>query len=180
MGDFVKGVLDDNTDLSSELRQGIVLHRRIDRYCDSHPIFIRSKRRIQAPYQRYVGILIDMFYDHFLARYWSRYSTQSLRAFCDHVYPILQFYQPNVPPRMQRSITYMLNNDLLMSYQAPEGIARSLAGIEKRLKRPSGLGAADRELSRHYAELAADFELFFPDMMAYSQIQKIELNPIHV
>ena len=75
MGDFIKGRVDP--DLPPVLRQAILQHRRIDSFTDAHPIVRRSKQRVTNEFRRYAGILIDVFYDHFLAREWSQYSDVS-------------------------------------------------------------------------------------------------------
>ena len=165
MGDFVKGPLDDS--IKSVWRPGIVLHRAVDRYTDQHPVFLRSKRRISIPYRRYAGILIDMYYDHLLAISWYRYSNQDLQLFTRSVYSALRQSHSQFPPRMQKSVSYMLANDLLLSYRHKEGIAHALQGIERRLRRPSGLGAAISQLEVRHDELDDDFHHFFPQLISY-------------
>ena len=165
MGDFVKGPLPDS--LPPALQQGIRLHRAVDHYTDQHPVFRHSKRRISPAYRRYAGILIDMFYDHLLAVSWSQYSQQSLRQFTTEVYAVLQRNQAQLPPRMQGSVSYMLANDLLHTYQQSSGIARALQGIERRLSRPSDLGQAITELHTNYSGLEDDFHDFFPQLRAH-------------
>lgn len=165
MGDFVKGPVP--TDYSHRLQQGIVLHRQIDAYTDAHPQVQRSRQRIRPDWRRYGGILVDMFYDHFLACRWQAYSTRPLPLFAAEVYRILTEHQPLLPERMQRSVTYMRDTDLLVSYRDITGIARALAGIERRLRRPSCLGQAAVELEQHYSGFGDDFAAFFPDLIAF-------------
>lgn len=169
LGDFYKGRISD--ELAPALRAGVVLHRRVDAYTDAHPVVGRSKRRIDPAFRRYAGILIDLFYDHFLARHWGRYSAVPLEAFTQRVYGVLRARLPELPPPMQRSMGYLLANDLLMSYRRIDGIERALCGIESRLKRPSRLGAAVVELEANYPDLAADFDHFFPQLMAFTARQ---------
>lgn len=165
MGDFVKGPVPE--ELDERLRRGIVLHRRIDAFTDRHPIVGRSKRRLRPRFRRYGGILVDVFYDHFLARNWSRYSAVPLPAFARHVYRILEARYPELPARMQRSVAHMIANDLLLSYRELAGIERALRGIEGRLKRESGLHQALADLELNDAELGRDFEVFFPELVGY-------------
>ena len=166
MGDFVKGPIPDS--LAPGIKQGVKLHRAVDQYTDKHPIFLRSKRRISPAYRRYAGILIDMFYDHYLALSWSHYSEQYLHHFAREVYTVLRNKQAQLPPRMQGSVSYMLANDLLNTYQQPATIAQSLRGIERRLKRPSRLGEAISELYANYSEFENDFHDFFPQIRNYT------------
>lgn len=170
MGDFVKGPVP--TELPCKRRLGVILHRKIDTFTDAHPTFITSKRRIGPPFGRYSGILIDLVYDHFLARHWSHYSDQALPDFCSTVYTALDDAYPTLPARMQRSVRYMLANDLLFSYRELAGIERALQGIERRLRRPSGLSLALIELETHYLALETDFSEFFPQLIAFVEQKK--------
>jgi acyl carrier protein phosphodiesterase len=167
MGDFVKGRVPD--DLPPKLRAGILLHRRIDSYTDAHPIFSRSRRRLRPQLRRYGGILVDIFYDHYLARDWERYADVALASFSRSVYRILIDCMPQMPPRMQRSVGYMIEHDLLMSYRGLGGIARALRGIERRLKRESDLSAGVVDLERDYGAFREDFEDFFPRLIAFAR-----------
>lgn len=162
MGDFVRGPI--AWDYSPEISQGIWLHRKIDAFTDSHRIVRRSKQRISLRFRRYAAILVDLFYDHFLAKHWELYSAVSLRDFCTRVYCILQAHYQDLPPTMKRSVSYMIANDLLMSYQEIAGIRRSLCGIEGRLKRPSRLSEAMEDLESNYDSLSLDFAAFFPEL----------------
>src|SRR6187549_190225 len=68
-GDFVRGI--DVTLLRPELQLGITQHRRIDAFVDAHPLVRRSRERLDAPFRRFAGVLVDVYYDHFLARDWA-------------------------------------------------------------------------------------------------------------
>lgn len=174
MGDFVKGPVPE--DLPDAWRAGIRLHRRIDSYTDRHPVVLRSKRRIAPQFRRYGGILIDLFYDHLLTRQWPLYHDQPLEDFVREVHRLIERRLPELPPRMQRSMQYLLATDLLLAYREIDGIGRALSGLERRLSRPSNLGAARVELDRHYDALDEDFAAFFPELIAYTEGQKRQLN----
>ena len=165
MGDFVKGAI--GGDLAPAVSWGVRLHRRIDAYTDAHPTVRRSKQRIRPEFRRYAGILVDLYYDHFLALQWDRYSSEPLESFAREVYRILRAHQHGFPARMQRSMSYMVDNELLQSYRHIGGIERALKGIEGRLKRPSRLHEAAYDLEQHYRALESDFEAFFPGLVAY-------------
>lgn len=173
MGDFVKGPVPET--LPQAWQAGIVLHRRIDSFTDRHPRVLHSKRRLSPDFRRYGGILIDLFYDHLLAVNWAEFHHQSLDAFTAEVYRLLERRLDELPPRMQHSMAYLLSRDLLRSYRHTSGVARALAGLERRLSRPSNLAAAVSELETHYTGLAADFDDFFPELIAYVEDQKRQL-----
>ena len=176
MGDFVKGAIDPA--LPPVLRHGVWLHRRIDSYTDAHPTVIRSKRRIRPGFRRYAGVLVDLYYDHFLARDWANYSDVPLDEFAQAVYRILDRHHHRFPARMQRSMSYMKENGLLQSYREISGIERALRGIETRLKRPSRLREATADLEHNHAALADDFAAFFPDLIRHvAKLERLRKDP---
>jgi acyl carrier protein phosphodiesterase len=165
MGDFVKGGV--NPARPPTIRHAILQHRRIDSFTDAHPLVKRSKQRIHPEFRRYAGILVDMFYDHFLASEWRSYSETPLEEFAGFVYQQLIRHFDTLPPRMQSSMRYMVDNDLLVSYQTIDGIGRALRGVETRLRRPSRLGEAVSELENAYPMLCDDFRDFFPELIRF-------------
>jgi acyl carrier protein phosphodiesterase len=66
IGDFLKGTTVDS--YSESIRKGIQLHKQVDRYTDLHDIVRKSKQLISPVNKRYAGIIVDVFYDHFLAK----------------------------------------------------------------------------------------------------------------
>ena len=169
MGDFVKGPVADHWPPS--IRDGIILHRQIDSFTDRHPVVTTSKTRLDDGFRRYGGILIDVFYDHFLSRCWPDYCAEPLDQFSRRVYRILTDCYSDLPPRMQTSVDYMIGRDLLVSYRQRDGIARSLLGLSTRLSRTNRLADGIGQLDRHYEDLATDFELFFPQLIDYTTEQ---------
>lgn len=165
MGDFVKGRVDPAR--PPAVRRAILQHRRIDSFTDAHDLVKRSKRRISPEFRRYAGILIDVFYDHFLATEWREYAEVPLGEFVGDVYEQVNRHLPTLPLRMQASMRYMVANDLLMAYQTVDGIGQALRGIETRLRRPSRLGDAVAELENTYSTLRADFTEFFPQLIRF-------------
>ena len=165
MGDFVKGRVDPTR--PPALRHAILQHRRIDSFTDAHPLVKQSKQRINPEFRRYAGILIDVFYDHFLATEWRRYASVPLDAFTEQVYHEVNRQLQALPSRMQLSMRYMVANDLLGSYRSVDGIGQALRGIETRLRRPSRLGEAVTELEDAYLALRGDFTEFFPQLIRF-------------
>ena len=162
MGDFVKGRLDNSTYTPGLLRS-IRRHRMIDRYTDDHPSVRRSRRRIHAGYRLLQPIMIDVFYDHFLAVHWRRYSRIELEVFAQQVYEALRSHAAILPGRLRTIARPMMEENWLVSYRERESIALALRGIARRLSRPNRLAQGIDELHAHYDALTADFHEFFPD-----------------
>src|SRR5215470_16904307 len=109
MGDFVKGPLEGRYD--AELTRALSLHRRIDSYTDAHDVVRRSRRRVSPDRRRFAGILVDMFYDHFLARLWEEYCDIPLEQFTAHVYAVLREHRALLPERLQQVAARMADSD---------------------------------------------------------------------
>jgi len=176
LGDFVKGAIDNR--FSPGVEQGIVLHRKIDRYTDAHAAIACSKRLVSPDRRRYAGIMIDVFYDHFLAKHWSRYAPIPLPDFTRRVYAILNQHCHSLPERLQQMLPRMANDDWLGSYRELWAIDAALNGIGRRLKRQNNLENAAEELECHYAQFENHFFAFLPDVIHYVNGEKGLIQPL--
>lgn len=165
MGDFLRGPVDEQ--LPPGVQRGVRLHRRIDAFTDDHPVFRRSRRRFPAGYRRYAGIMLDVFFDHLLARHWDRYAPLPLPEFSRRVYALLESERELMPRTMQRYVYYMREYDLLTAYRRPDSVQRVLDRIARRLRRDNPLPSAGPELERLRPALEPDFAAFFPELRAY-------------
>lgn len=165
LGDFHRGPVETLAD--ARWRAAVREHRAIDVWTDAHPLVCASRARLPAPLRRYGGIILDVAYDHCLARDWANWSAQSLPAFVGAVHAALRADYDRLPPRMQRSIDHLLQGRTLLSYREPAGVARALAGIATRLSRPSPLAAAGPAVTALLPDWAGDFAVFFPELVAF-------------
>ncbi len=167
LGDFVKGGA--HRDYADEISDAILLHRHIDSFTDHHEIFLRSKRRLSPPFRRYAGILIDVFYDHFLARHWDEFHDQHLDEFCQNIYGVLADQRQHCPAEANRVAGLMAQHDWMGSYRHIEGVDRALHGISRRLRRANPLAAGVDELRKEYLAMEQDFFEFYPLLRDFSE-----------
>lgn len=162
IGDFVKGPLPAG--LPADLAAGVKLHRQVDRFADEHPVFQHSRQRVSQARRRYAGIMVDMFYDHFLALHWHRFSASPLEGYVADLYDAAQRQLALLPARFHRTLGYMRQENWLLSYRQPEAISLTLERLaEYRLRQPNGLYGGGEELLTHYAGFEADFFVFIAD-----------------
>lgn len=167
LGDFVKGPLPAG--LPEEVATGVALHRRIDSFADAHPAFRQSRARVSPLRRRYSGIMIDLFYDHFVARHWASYSAQPLEEFAAETYALVAAHAGLMPPRLAEMFPAMRANDWLSSYRSVEAVGRALDRMaERRLTRPNPLAGSAAELEARYREFEGDFLAFFPEVLAFA------------
>ena len=165
MGDFVKGPLAGR--FSEPLRAAIGLHRHIDSYTDAHPAFRRSRARLPAGYRRFGGVIVDVFYDHLLARDWERHHPIALERYAQTVYSTLRGHMHLMPATMQTRVQGLIRNDLLVAYRRLDTIETALTRIGGRLKRPVDLGQATASLRQQMDAFQLDFDRFYPDLRAF-------------
>ncbi|MDD1967743.1 ACP phosphodiesterase [Pseudomonas putida] len=165
-GDFVKGLLPGRFPV--DIEEAIRLHRRIDVFTDAHPVIKQAMGRFPAERRRYAGIVLDVFFDHCLARDWPQYSDVSLHDFTRKVYGVLAS-EPALPERLALIAPRMAAQDWLGSYVDFEVVGDALAGISRRLSRPEGLAGAMQELQALYRPLSEDFSEFYPQLQAFAQ-----------
>ena len=165
MGDYVKG---RNYNLFPELvRKGILIHRDIDTYTDMHPITRRSKLRISPRYHKYAGIIIDIFYDHFLASLWDDFSSLPLQDFVSRTYDLLKRNYKVLPEAVKRWFPTFLENNWMMAYQTVDGIELVLERMAANTSLPNHAGYAVEVLSDRYDSFKNDFLEFFPSIIQF-------------
>ncbi len=165
LGDFLKPSAAGH--LPPDLQAGMALHRRIDALTDSHPLVLASKARIAPARRRYAGILVDIFYDHFLARHWRRFDVRPLPDFTRQCYAELRDFHPWLPPRLRDILPLMSAEDWLLSYRRTEGIADVLARFSRhRIQRANPVADGIIDLLENYDGLEQDFLDFYPSLIA--------------
>lgn len=168
LGDFIKGNLDRYSNYyDRKIIQGIKTHRQVDSFTDNHAIYIQSKRRVSASNRRLSGIIIDICYDYFLAKYWDLFSQEKLDTFVRIIYANLQENQQILPTKLQQALPRMIGENWLGCYQTLTGVDLTFSRIARRLKRENNLANAVNELIDNYTEIESDFLLFFPEIINY-------------
>ncbi|MFV5687874.1 ACP phosphodiesterase [Flavobacterium sp. ZT3R25] len=151
-----------------EIQKGIILHRAIDTFTDAHPIFRQSTKKLHAKYHHYAGVIVDVFYDHFLAKNWKNYSNEKLEEFVARFYQSLQDNTAILSERTQQIMPYMIQQNWLVSYQTVEGINQILTQMDHRTKNESKMRFATNELSEFYSEFENEFTNFFEELIIHS------------
>ena len=154
-----------------DIQKGIILHREIDTFTDAHPIFRQSTKRLHANYHHYSGIIVDIFYDHFLAKNWSHYSDETLEDFTERFYQSLRDNYDFLNEKTQKMLPYMIDQNWLMSYQTIEGIENVLSKMDNRMKRNSIMRLSVAELRTFNAEFEEEFTTFFAALIQHSNLK---------
>lgn len=175
IADFAKGEIEEL--YRGDIYLGILLHREIDAFTDRHPQVAKSKQRLWPRHRHYSSVIVDIFYDHFLARNWQDYSKIPLEYFAGQAYATLQRFDDLLPPRAKQVLPHMITNNWLVNYAKLEGINRAMQGMARRATFQTEMAGAIEDLQKDYEEFEDDFRIFFPELAVYSKSSTKKLKP---
>lgn len=167
IGDWIKGSLPG--ELPDDLAKGVALHRAIDSFAESQPAFRRSRSRVSGFRRRYAGVLVDVFYDHLLARNWAAVHHRPLDEYCDAVYQSIKVRLDELPISSRPGLTLMAKEDWLTSYAQIEGIADVLARMSRRARQPNPLTNGEDEFLADVEGFTIDFHEWLGDTRNFCQ-----------
>ncbi len=162
MADFMRDV--ELETLPEPVKQGIHLHRSVDAFTDSH-LIVRGLRKFFSPARRrFSGVVLDVVFDHFLIRHWSKYSENNFDHFVENCYQDLWGHRDLMPERMEMVVSWMIKRDWIRSYAELSHVGRALDGLAGRLKMDHGFHGVIVEVEEHYPVIETGFLEFFPEL----------------
>lgn len=173
IGDFVRG-RDLKEKYGPGIARGVDLHRAIDDFTDHHPIVKQSKARLWPGYRHYSSVIVDIYYDHFLAAGWKNYSSISLDEFAQRAYTLTHQYDHILPDQFKVMLSYMSRGNWLVGYSYVAGINRALTGMSRRTSFESRMDEAAKDLQLNYADFQKEFDAFFPELEKFSTDWRLE------
>lgn len=177
IGNFIADSIRGNKfkHLPNRVQQGIQLHRFIDTFTDTHLIPKISSKRLHKNYSHYSRVIVDIFYDHFLAKNWKKYSDTPLDVFVENFYDLLEDNYEILPDGVKRMMPYMISDNWIYNYSKMEGIDRVLNGMNRRTKNKSKMNFAILDLEEHYDKFEEEFTEFFDELVVFSKQKYISL-----
>ncbi|MBP9069945.1 MAG: DUF479 domain-containing protein [Bacteroidia bacterium] len=168
LGNFIADHLRGNNfeHLSEEVKKGIYMHRKIDQFTDEHPAFKQSKRLFYDGFEKYSGVLVDIYFDHLLARDFISYSQKSLPDFASHVYGIYEKHKHVLPENSERFLSYVLSNNIYYAYSKIEGIEKVLFHLSHRINHGVMLNDSVLLFKKNEIELQENFTIFMKDIVS--------------
>ena len=173
MADGIRGKHFENYPL--DVQKGIILHRAIDTFTDAHPIFRQSTKKLHEKYHHYSGVIVDVLYDHFLAKNWTKYSDEKLEDFVGRFYQSLHYNYEMLSERTKGLMPIMMKENWLVKYQTVKGIEHILTQMDGRTKNQSKMRFATNELLEFYLEFEDEFTNFFQELILFSKTKIITL-----
>lgn len=166
IGDHVKNA--DFSSYSLGVQNGIAMHRSIDTFTDKHPITVSLRQLLFPVYRHYSRVLVDVYYDHFLACYFSVFHSMSLHDFVKNIHPVLIDQKENFPLSAQQYLRGMVAEQWLSSYETTDGIAAILTKMGNRIH-SDVLKNGNKGLLLNYKTIEIGFLSFYPDLIQHSK-----------
>ncbi|HLN52571.1 MAG TPA: ACP phosphodiesterase [Lentimicrobium sp.] len=167
IADHVKGKIINL--YSTGIKNGILFHRAIDQFTDSNAIVKYTLLNLRPHFHKYAGVVLDMYYDHFLAKQWIRFSNEPIEEFTSRAFGIIKSSIDILPERSRYILPYMMEQNWLINYRYFEGLHDALSGIAQRTKFSSNLSNGVSHLKSNYGFYTNSFEEFFPQLIEYSK-----------
>lgn len=168
IGNFMAdGIHGKPEDFPADVQKGIILHRAIDTFTDAHPIFRQGTKRLHPRYHHYAGVIMDIYYDHFLAKNWSKYHSTPLEEYTIAFYTALEDNYDILTERTKGLMPHMITYNWLASYATVDGISEILMQMDHRTKNKSGMRTSVDELREFYTEFESEFTEFFEELRAF-------------
>lgn len=173
VGNFIADSMHGNnfSGLPAGIVRGIMLHRKIDSFTDAHPVYRTSKHRFRKEFDKYSGVLMDIIYDHFLAKNFEHYVSVPLQEYATGIYKVLQDNMDFLPENARRFYGYMTERNILFHYSTLEGIETVLTHLSHRIRHRYELQLAMPILEREYDEIETEFAVFFGELYDFCKKQ---------
>jgi len=166
LGDFARGV--DTNSLPALVCAGLLNHRAVDRFTDSHPLVLEMKRRFSSRRRRFAGIALDIYFDHLLLIHWERFEQRDLDELIADFYQRMAAGQSLMPGTQMRHVTRrMIDYDWFRSYRDADAIAESLDRVAARIRFANNFDNAIHDLQHHHDFIRDGFLEFYPQLQRH-------------
>lgn len=151
------------------IQNGILLHRKIDSFTDSHLLFKKNVTLLFPIHRHYSRVIVDLFFDHYLAANWHKYHHLTLKSFSVKFYDTIQNYEGKLPESILKMIPSLIKYDWFSAYASIDGLENILFQMSRRTRFESNMDYAIKQLNENYQSIANDFQAFFEAVKSFSQ-----------
>jgi acyl carrier protein phosphodiesterase len=167
LGDFVKGYPWDER-FPRAVWKGIVEHRGVDAFTDQHSEWKKSRSLLPDHLRRFAGIVVDIYYDHFLHLHWEQFSGgESIDEFIHRVHTQLGSALHLAPDDSAEIIRMMIRERWLESYRTLSGVDMTLKRVSRRSEILKPIFEAAADLEKDLPQMEQHFLAFYPDLVRH-------------
>jgi acyl carrier protein phosphodiesterase len=177
LGDFARGV--DADSLPVAVRAGLINHRAVDRYTDSHPLVLDMKLHFSQRRRRFAGIALDIYFDYLLLTHWELFDKRELDELIAEFYRRMAAGQTLMPGEDMRRVTRrMIDYNWFGCYREIDSIAESLDRVAARIRFANDFDNAIEDLQRNHESIRDSFLEFYPQLRQHVLDLAIECRPL--
>lgn len=173
-GDFVRG--SQLSHFPEGIEHGIRLHRHLDLFTDNHLALAQVRQSIPGVRRRFGGIVVDVMFDHYLARRWALISDVSLEAHAHNVHAALNEHIEHLPDGLRRFMQVLNSEGILQNNVHLSAIELTLARIARRSARLDSLRLDQAVLAPLRERLIEPFDAFYPELQSTANAFHSKLN----
>lgn len=154
----------ERTKFSPQINAGIKLHYAIDTFTDNHNVVLKSKERLRPHLHKYAPVVVDVIYDHFLAKYWHLYHHQDLLEYTIKFYNMLHAHRELLPDKTKYILNYMEPRNWLYNYQHLHELEKIFGGMGRRANFDNNMALTVKHLENDYNLFDEEFKFFFAQL----------------
>lgn len=166
VGDFIKGRLTDEKTASwnPDYVLGLKLHRFIDSFTDKHPDVLDAKDVAAVNQGKLAGIVMDIYFDYFLAKNFEHYHSEPLHLYAHRIYSVIEKNEHLIPETMVPMVRSMIRQDWLTTYATLDGIDTTFHRLSRRAGFLAPISEAVSDLRANEEFYYTKFLSFFPEL----------------
>ena len=146
-GDFYKGLV-ERIELSENLKEGIVLHRIIDKTSDRKENLLNEL--LAEKFGIFKGIVSDMFIDHFLSKNFNNLFNKNINDIERKILDKVKEKKNIFPKDFERTFNWLNDKNVMVNYKEIDFLERAFQGLAKNIRRGEILNLAVAELKKNY------------------------------
>jgi acyl carrier protein phosphodiesterase len=173
IADAVKG--NDFNLYSPNIRTGILLHRWVDSFTDTHDLVKELRAAYRPKLGLYSGVLIDLVFDYFLAKDFHVHVGRELSEFQQFTFYVLNKHEFIFPEKMKKYFFHMKDKEFMMKYAHSEGMAIIVKQMGARIPHGEALIEAGDFFLDHVEVASNYFPEFFAELKSEFQLKREQL-----
>jgi acyl carrier protein phosphodiesterase len=157
---------------------GQLISHYIDEFISKHPVCQKSIDLLSPKARKYGSTILRLYYDHFLAKNWEKYSPQPYEVFCEEILSVMKTQNDLFPYKPKRVVNRIIKKKGILQLRTINGLNQYIQDMTRYNSYNSTICEAVGDLVKNYDSFNRDFQEIFPEMekeIAY-KTEKIVLS----
>ena len=146
-GDYYKGLV-DRIELPEDQKEGIRLHRIIDKISDRKENSLNEL--LTDKFGIFKGIVSDMFIDHFLSKNFNQLFNKDIEIIEKRILDEVEKNRNIFPKDFDRMFKWLNDRNVMSNYKDIDFLERAFEGLARNIRKGEILNLATTELKKNY------------------------------